>query len=109
MDNQRMRLIRKLGKSGNKCLELVERERSNLVARVAMQSKLNRAIHDLPRKRLPLEVVHTVVAWFFEAWLFDASYMVSISLRNRSAIKSRFSLPFAVSRPLSMVNASSTR
>ena len=115
MDNQRMRFICQPGQSRRKFLQLVQRERPDLVARIAMQCQLNRSIHDLPRKRLPFEVVHAVfAAWFFEAWFFGAwfcevRYIASISLRNRSAIKSRFSFPFAVSRPLSMVNASSTR
>src|ERR1700675_4837024 len=109
MDNQRVRCVRQLRQSRCKFLQLVERERSDLVARIAMKRKFNRSIHDLPRKRLPFEVAHAVVAAWFEALSFEASYIASISFRNRSAIKSRFSFPFAVSSPLSMVNASSTR
>src|SRR5450756_1393337 len=105
MDNQRMRFIRQPGQRRRKFLQLVQCERPDLVARIAMQRELNRSIHDLPRKRLPFEVVHTVVV----AWFFEASYIASISFRNRSAIMSRFSFPFAVSSPLSIVKASSIR
>src|ERR1700738_2371689 len=98
-----MRFIRQPRQSRRKFLQLIQRERSDLVARIAMQRKLNRSIHDLPRKRLPFEFAHAVVAawfveaWFADVWFFAASYIASISFRNRSAIKSRFSFPFAVS------------
>src|SRR5271157_305712 len=110
MDNQRVRFIRQPGQSSRKLLQLVQCERPDFVARLAMQREFNRTIHDLPRKRLRFEFIHAVfAAWFSEACFFEDSYIASISFRNRSAIKSRFSLPFAVSSPLSMVNTSSTR
>ena len=63
-----MRFIRQPRQSRRKSFQLLQRERPDLVARIAMQRKLNRAIHDLPRKRLPFELVHAVfAAWFFEA------------------------------------------
>src|SRR5271170_7846646 len=115
MDDQRLRFNRQPGQSRRKLLQLFQRERPDLVAGLAMQRELNRSVDHLPRKRPPFEVVHAVLAagsaaaWLFEAWLCDAMYIASISLRNRSAIASRFSLPFAVSSPFSMVNASSAR
>ena len=62
MDNQRLRFIRQPGQSRRKFLQLVQRERPDLIARIAMQRKFNRTIHDLPRKRLPFEFVHAVFA-----------------------------------------------
>ena len=106
MNNQRVRIIRQQGQGRRKFLQLLQRKRPDLVTRVAMKRQLNRSIHDLPRKRLSFEVLHTVVA---AAGFFADSYIASISFRNRSAIRSRFSFPFAVSSPLSMVNACSTR
>src|ERR1700678_1408031 len=89
-------------------LQFVQRERPDLIARIPMQCQFNRSIHNLPRECLPAECVHAVfVACWVELWLFVDSYITSISSRKRSAIKSRFNFPFAVSRPLSMLHASS--
>ncbi len=77
--------------------EVRERRGADFIARRMIQRDFDRAVLDLPRKRLAAKASSFRV--FF-------SYIASISAANRAAMASRFSLPLAVSRPFSMLNAS---
>ncbi len=57
-----MDFIRQNGQSRGKLLQLFEGTGPDLVARIAMQHQFDRAVDDLPRKCLPIEVPHAVFA-----------------------------------------------
>jgi len=97
--------------------QLIERERANLVAGLAMQGQLDRTVPQLPRKRLTVERFHSQPGFLCEPscplwlkpWTHEACftpYISSISSFKRAAINSRFSLPLAVSNPFSIENGS---
>src|SRR5215472_3871483 len=114
------------GQSGNKLFEFGERLRSQFIAGFAVQRQFNGAVLDGPGNRIARIAVHE--DWkrsnsFLFCLLRSAgpsgqhresppytacrtAYMASTSAFDRCAISSRFSLPFAVSNPLSIVNGS---
>src|SRR5262249_48291061 len=60
MEDQRMGLISQVGDRPRQLFQFFEGKRSNLVARLAMQRHLYRAVYQLPRERTPFELDHAV-------------------------------------------------
>src|SRR5271154_693946 len=85
-------------------LQFFQCKRTDLVAGSAMQGQFNYAVFHRVRHCFPadraLKRFHAVLS---------VLYMASISLFIRAEIRSRFSLPLAVSIPLSIENASGRR
>ena len=86
-------------KRGYKLLKLRKRRGADLIAGRAIENQLDNAILCIARITSRLE--NSSCASF-------SGYSRSISAAKRATIASRFSLPFAVSMPFSMVSGSGT-
>src|SRR5215471_1486730 len=110
VDDQRVRRFFQGRKSSSEALQLGQKQRAHLIAGLAMQRQLDDAVHEFPGDRLALVAVH---CWFSQSFkhegiytAFFAAYISSMWSWKCRAMASRFSLPIAVSRPLSAVRPS---
>src|SRR5579862_8453610 len=83
---------------GGEFLKLRKSRRANLIARRPIENQLDNATLCTPRQRVAAKILHVL---FF-------SKSRSISAAKCATIASRFSFPFAVSMPFSMVSGSGT-
>src|SRR5579863_3416951 len=95
--------------SGDEFLQLIERKRSQFIAGSTMEGEFNDPAADAPRQRLTFELLHAWCGPFHRPLHYTACftrYMSSISFCMRLEIRSRLSLPLAVSIPFSMEKGS---
>src|SRR5580700_7044889 len=83
---------------GGEFLKLRKSRRANLIARRPIENQLDNATLCTPRQRVAAKILHVL---FF-------SKSRSISAAKCATIASRFSFPFAVSMPFSMLSGSGT-
>src|ERR1700730_3626777 len=122
-----MELVLKTLQIRRKTLQFLECARTNLIARLTMESQFDGSVLELPGEHLAFELIHelalklrrrrlrplkqpraklapatlqTPALYGHEACL--TPYISSISSCSRAAISSRFSLPLAVSNPFSI-------
>src|SRR5215469_18823489 len=102
-----------------KLFQLFQHAGADFVGRLTMERQFDDAILQLPGERISLKVTYSVRTQIaspppYVEWRPDSNdygaclavYKFSISSRNCVAIRSRFSLPFAVRRPFSTLKGS---